>query len=159
MAKIVDVSKTIQTMEYDLAKIKFVQQHFPKMKLQVDEESFLFSDRTVNSNFNNYTFYKNYYDLRMGVHHELDFVFNNKTEIVVVDSLPRQTMIATQYKINNEYEIRVLKPPFKSKDKERQKDLMENYYKAVIEFITARKGMKINKEYLPPRLEKLLMFT
>lgn len=165
MAKIIDCKETMDTMEYNLAKLKFVQEKYPNMKLQENGDNYMFSDKTVGAAFTKTAIEHVYHDeLRLRVYDEMEFRHNGKGERITIDAIPRTCKIAYVHRDwqTKKSTIRFARPLFKIKGKNAS-DLGKALYKdvciAILEFIKNRPGIEINKDGLDPRLKKLIIFS
>lgn len=179
MSKIFDINETINTIDFNLAKLKFVQSKYPDVKLTVskvlnNKEIFNFFSKTINSTYSNYKFENTYKGLFINIYNELLFNFNGKEEIIIINSYPKtcrlvhkewvfpKNNINNQGQINNGYyEIHFSRFSFNMKKNnfKFKEDVLNNCQLEIIKFIEKNHNCKINTKNLELRLKKLLLFT
>lgn len=160
MARILDVNDTINSLEYNLSKLKFVQENFPKVKLQADiEENFIFSSKLVNSNFSDFKIVSGTYDIKLLVYKMLEFEYNGNTEIVVINSIPKSCKIVDVYFKDSKLIVKIHKPIFKSKNKDIYKQVSNECDLAILEFAKEHPSAKFDETITNSRVEKLLILS
>ncbi len=165
MARIVNIDSSITEMEFNLAKLKFVKSKFPKVKFQIHKKgNYLFSDKSVNSLFTEYTFTTYTNSIYLNVYYDLEFDYNGRVEFIKINSTPNKQLCLdkARFYINNRFsheEIKFYPLKFKSKNKEIKTKLRSELDLISLKFIKDHPGVKINKENMSPRIEKLLLFS
>lgn len=154
------IDDLIKNMEYNLARLKTVQAHFPNVKVHGDNT---FSDKNVNRIYTHFRFESTYGTLSVIPYYELPFTFNGKEETIVVFSAPRRSRLAkigwrrdptTQKKT-----ISFSRLAINMKNNQFKDDMLNSCKAEIMNFIKNNPGHLLDTKHLEPRLKKLLMFT
>lgn len=164
--------ESIQHMEFNLAKIKFVKSIFPDVKIstciRAGKEYISFNSKSVNLLYNKYRFLgDNKYFIRIQVFYEINFTYNDKMEVVIVESSPRTYDIArlkSRWNLWNSSTQRYEKPVIyfsrlSSSNLKFRDDILNDCQIKIMEFIRANPSVTVNAKHLDSRLKKLLIFT
>lgn len=164
---IVNVDDTLFNLELNTAKIKLVNQEYPGFKLKYDLRSgeYDFSSTKVKNSFNDLKINELSHFLSIQLSRKLDFVFRGKTETVIVNNSPLVYNLGTihyedwngsTYK-NQSFVF--YKNPFTCKDKLLKKQTNSAIDVAILNFIKNNPGVKLDKNELSDRVQKLLILT
>ena len=152
------IKDTIQELEYDLAKQKAVQTQFPDAKVHYYAG---FQSKLVNRNYTKFEFERRAKGLFVVPYCEVNFTFNDRTEIVKVYSQPkanRLVYLSWNVDIRN-YVMKFSRIAINLKNNEFKNDMLNSCRAEIMSFIKNNPRYKMDDKHLEPRLKKLLVFT
>lgn len=154
---IVDVKDTIYHLEYEVAKIKLVNQEYPNFKLKYDARSgtYEYFSPKVKYSFNDIETVINSYYISIKLSRKLDFVFEEESETITIHNSPLEYHIGSIYLKSFVF----YEKPFVCRDKILKKKVQDAIDMAIINFIKNNPGNSLDKSQLSPRLQKLLILT
>ncbi len=182
----------IKLAERAIAKYKFVEKHFPNVIIRGHSDGFInyknpeFVSSSVNKNYTHLEF-ESSYNLYVLPYHELEFDYNDKTEIIKVHSMPKRNVLArlTYRKLNiidimNQPSTQIstnglVIPPPAYKNLERvitfsrfkmnmkshnfNEKMLKECQIEITKFIQKNADLKLDTKHLDPRLKKMLAFN
>jgi|SRR6185436_2661930 len=159
-------NKKIEDIEYNIAKCLFIQSKFPDAKVSLiknakNEDILKFSSKLVNNDYSKYEFKKSSYSLTIKVYTELEFLHNNKNEVIRINSSPETCRLARtgwSHKTRKGI-IKFSRFSFNMKKNNFKDDIFNNCRSQIMQFIQAHAGYDLDTRHLEPRLKKLLLFT
>ena len=170
MATLLNAKDRISELEYDLAKLKFVESKYPGYKLNYDKktEQYIFSHKKISSEYSKYNIHYYSGSIALTVYDELDFIFNNEHEKIIIGCIPKICDITTIFNdikprkpsepIEYDRKIVVYNLKFKSKNPEMRKKMQNILDLEIIKFIKQHSNIKLD-EHIPERIKKLLIFS
>lgn len=163
---IIFLDEKIKEAQYNIAKCQFVQSHFSDAKVNIlkgidDKDFFKFSSKMINNHYSKYEFSKSHYTLNIKVYTELNFSYNNKNEIIRVNSSPETCRLArTGWSSKNRKSIIMFsKFSFNMKKNNFKDDIFNDCRVQIMQLIQENPNSMIDTKNLEPRLKKLLLFT
>lgn len=174
---ILNVDETISDLEFRTAKLAFLKEKYPNLKLKSNKDGFwTYSSKTVSREFNKFLFigtiYGYYAHVRFEAFDEIDFEHKGTEEQLVISSIPNScqfiSLVAERYEDENgqyiaaekrDYHIRFSKLAFKNKNKEIQEQIEEQAILTALDFVKKHPFAKVDPAGTSPRLEKLLTFS
>lgn len=155
------VGKKISEMEFELAKHKAVLAAFPDAKVNAWGG---FTARSVNKTYTGFKFeHCKGYALYVLPHYTLEFEHNGISGTVQIGSAPRKNKLAyIEWNYKDKPIKRIMKfarMSINMKAHEFKEDMLNSCRSEIMKFIQDHPGCSIDKKYLEPRLNKLLLFT
>lgn len=153
------VSDTIKNYEYNLAKLKTVQEIFPNARHHQDNT---FSDKAVNQVYTHYRFETIYRTLYVIPYCEILFKVGDAEETIQVFSSPKKNKLAKaswrEDPISKKKTISFARLAVNMKNNKFKDDMLNACKAEIMTFIKSKPEYAIDKKHLDPRLQKLLTF-
>jgi len=169
------ISNLVLETEYELAKYKYVLANFPDAQTFGDFTKkntivYAFKSKSVNSKYTNFTFYNNYHGISVLPFYELNFSFNDKSEVVKIHSMPKQISLVHKSSIVEKIGVNGFKQN-KTVKCLKFSNFLNSFNKNdfslectnqciihILQFIKDNPGYKLIDKNLEPRIKKLLLF-
>jgi hypothetical protein len=169
------ISNLVSETEYELARYKYVLANFPDAQTFGDFSksntiAYGFKSKSVNSKYNNFTFFKTYGGISVSPFYELEFSFNNKQEIIKIHSMPKQISLVNRSTIVEKVVVNGITAKkyinclkfskfLNSLDKNNfAPDCTNQCRIQILQFIQEHPGDRLIHKNLEPRIKKLLLF-
>lgn len=153
------VEKRVAEIELDLAKHKAILEKFPDAKVNAWGH---FTSKGVNKLYSGFRFeHCANYALYVLPYYNFEFDFNGIPVAVEIGSSPRKNKLAYidwNYKDNKRI-MRFARLLVNIKTHEFKEDMLNSCITEIIKFIQDHPKLKMDKKYLSPRIQKLLLFT
>lgn len=159
------VNEKIKSLEYSLAKLRFVQSHFPDVTFSQsygNKDVLLFNAKSVNNSFTKFNFRKDSWNLTLVPYSELSFIYDGKEEIIRVSSSPQNIKLITlSYRTNSDGKriMKFHKFTTNLKKNNFKEDIFNACRAEIMKVIQDNQGFHLDTKNLEPRLKKLLVFT
>jgi hypothetical protein len=154
------IKQRIEHLELDLAKHNAVKDKFPDTTVNWMGE---FSSKTVNQNYTDFEFETWNKMLYVSPYFNLEFTHNNKSETVKIFSTPRRNKLVY---VDHTFEagnyrriIRFSKMMANFKQRNFSEKMFNTCRTEIMNFIKEHPGISLDKKYMEPRLQKLLLFV
>lgn len=154
MAKILNRDEEIDKLEYNLSLLKHVKEKFPNYQLKIDNDKYLFVDKSVNKLFNTFKILDNGSEIRLQVYYATNFKYNDKEYIIKIGCIPKSCAL-----LSVSGAIYYHKPIFKSINKDLQLELTKACNFKTLEIMKKYHYAKIDTKSFPEKLKKLLVFS
>lgn len=150
---------SINDLEFQLNKCKFITEHFPDAHPYGGLYSF--KSKLVNQNYQKIDFYKASYYLDAVTYNQLEFKFNNKKEQIRIYSIPKNfKLIYTRWDKSARKSEHYFSNFEKNIVKNKFNDDILNYCKlAISEWIDQYPNIKVNDKNLSPSFKKMLVIS
>lgn len=159
------VDQKIKSLEYSLAKLKFVQSHFPDVTFSQaygNKDILIFNAKSVNNSFTKFDFRKDSWNLVLIPYTELPFTYDGKEEIIRIGSSPqRNKLITLSYRKHSDGKriMKFHKFTTNLKKNNFKEDIFNACRAEIMKVIQDNQGFHLDTKNLEPRLKKLLVFT
>lgn len=157
------ISDKIQKLEYQLAKIKFINQSFPDAKFSEysNPASMTFYSKLVNSIYTQYSFEKDSWGVSIIPYVELDFDYQGKNETIRVFSSPRRNNLVylSWKRINGKKVLKFRKFVVNLKRNNFRDDILNACRTQIMLFIQEHGDCHLDTKHLEPKLKQLLSFV
>jgi len=156
------LKNSISELEINLAIQKAVFNKFPDAKINYAGE---LSSKTVNKEYNRYSFFKSAYGISLKLRYELEVNINGQIHIADIHSDSNREysiLYVTSSESNKYFKLDTIKFPNYIKTFKRCKvrsDIFNECRVEILEFIKKYPHYKIDNSNIEPRLKKLLIFT
>lgn len=153
------VSDTIKNYEYNLAKLKVVQEAFPNARHHQDNT---FSDKAVNQLYTHFKFETIYRTLYVVPYCEIPFQMGDQEETIKVYSSPKKNKLAKASwrvdPISKKKTISFARLSVNMKNNKFKDDMLNACKTEIMAFIKSHPEYALDKKHLDSRLQKLLTF-
>lgn len=159
------VSEKIDSLEYSLAKLKFVQTTFPDATYSThfsNKDVMYFSAKSANSIFTKYRFRKDSWSLVFMPYTEITFNYKGKDEVIEVSTSPKHNKLVSLSGRRHTDGRRIMKFhrfSFNMKKNNFNEEVFNACRAEIMKVIQDNPGFYLDKKHLEPRLKKLLAFT
>lgn len=154
------IIKVIEELEYELAKIKYLFDKYPDIKISRG----VYSSKLVNQDYDDFFVQSSYHSLEFGALKKIDFQHNGKIENLCIYSIPlNNRVINREFKYSKNYskkeDILVFTKFFQTvKTKKFDDAVISRMRKEILKYIEEYSNAKIDTQNLDDKMKKLLNF-